>query len=224
MIAALSGLVAGLFHVLSGPDHLAAVAPLSMDGKTPAWGVGMRWGIGHCSGVVLVGALSLVFRNVLPIDLWSSWAERLVGVVLVGLGIWGIRRGLTQHVHIHRHSHGGRAHVHIHVHAPGEQGTAAERPHRHTHAAFAVGTLHGLAGSSHFLGVLPALAFSQTTHALAYLLAYGVGTIAAMTGFTGTVGWLSRVSAHGGPGVYRACLLGSSATALVVGAWWLLLN
>ncbi len=35
VVPALSGLAAGFIHVLSGPDHLAAVAPLGE--MTPSW-------------------------------------------------------------------------------------------------------------------------------------------------------------------------------------------
>ena len=33
MLTLLTGAAAGLFHVLSGPDHLAAVAPIAADEK-----------------------------------------------------------------------------------------------------------------------------------------------------------------------------------------------
>ena len=37
----------------------------------------------------------------------------------------------------------------------------AVHAHSHAGASFAMGTIHGLAGSSHLFGVLPALAFSD---------------------------------------------------------------
>ena len=116
MISVLTGFVAGLIHVLSGPDHLAAVAPLAVEGQRRAWMTGLRWGFGHASGVVLVGVLSLLLRDVLPVDLISSWSERLVGVVLIGIGLWGFRQAFTRHLHTHEHSHGGHPHVHVHLH------------------------------------------------------------------------------------------------------------
>src|SRR4029453_11586897 len=94
VIAIFSGLIAGLVHVFSGPDHLAAVAPLSVAHREQTWTTGFRWGIGHAGGVLVIGLLSLLFRELLPLDLLSSWAERLVGVMLIGIGIWGFRRAL----------------------------------------------------------------------------------------------------------------------------------
>src|SRR5512136_1769586 len=99
----LMGLAAGLIHVLSGPDHLAAVAPLALNARERHWQPGLNWGMGHTAGVLLVGLLALLLREVLPIEALSSWGERLVGVVLIGIGVWGARRaaGLTIHVHEH---------------------------------------------------------------------------------------------------------------------------
>ena len=222
MISILSGLVAGLIHVFSGPDHLAAVAPLSVRGRSRAWLTGLRWGFGHASGVILVGLLSLLLRGVLPVDLLSSWSERFVGVVLIGIGLWGLRQAFTRHVHTHEHEHDGRTHWHLHVHrAHAAHPRAEARPHAHTHAAFAVGTLHGLAGSSHFLGVLPALAFPTNGQAVAYLAAYGVGTVVAMASFASLVGLVAERFAFSGTKAYRALMSGCSGTAVVVGAYWL---
>lgn len=121
MFSFLTGLAAGLSHVVSGPDHLAALAPFSSDRARRPWLLGVRWGLGHAGGVVIVGLLSIAFRGLLPIDYFSSFAERLVGVVLIAVGIWGIRRALTPHLHEHTHRHGETVHRHIHVHAPGEE-------------------------------------------------------------------------------------------------------
>ena len=46
-----SGLLAGSMHVVSGPDHLVALAPLALHDKKRAYGVGALWGLGHGVGV-----------------------------------------------------------------------------------------------------------------------------------------------------------------------------
>ena len=222
MISVLAGFVAGLIHVLSGPDHLAAVAPLAVEGRRRAWVTGLRWGLGHASGVTLVGVLSLLLRDILPVDSIASWSERLVGVVLIGIGLWGFRQAFTRHLHTHAHSHGGHPHVHAHLHGPGTgHPEAAPAPHAHTHAAFAVGTLHGLAGSSHFLGVLPALAFPTASEAVAYLLAYGAGTVLAMASFSSVMGWVAARFSGGRTRAYRWLMCGCSLAAVVIGGFWL---
>ncbi|HYE33307.1 MAG TPA: nickel transporter, partial [Methylomirabilota bacterium] len=135
--------------------------------------------MGHSVGVLALGALSLVFREVIPIDLISSWSERIVGVVLIAIGFWGLRKAFQNRVHSHAHTHDGSTHVHIHVHDKQSSHSHGEgAPHKHDHAAFAIGVLHGSAGGAHFLGVLPALAFPTLLQATAYVASYAVGTVA----------------------------------------------
>ena len=50
----------------------------------------------------------------------------------------------------------------------------------HGHAAFAVGTLHGLAGSSHLLGIVPALALPSDARGGRLSALFGMGSVAAM--------------------------------------------
>ncbi|HMB69861.1 MAG TPA: High-affinity nickel transporter [bacterium] len=215
----LAGILAGSVHVVSGPDHLAAVAPLAVSGRRRAWAAGVRWGLGHSLGVFVVAAVALLLRDALPLESISAWSERLVGVVLIAIGLWALRSATRNHVHVHEHEHNGLRHAHVHVHTPG---TEHEEPHAHSHAhaAFGVGALHGLAGSSHLLGVLPALALPTNAAAVAYLAGYGIGSIAAMGGFALAVGRFAHRLGGDGTGLRR--LLGAAGTAAIaVGAFWI---
>jgi len=165
-----------------------------------------------------------VLRELLPLEALSSWGERLVGVVLIGIGLWGFRRALGLRVHVHAHKHDGMSHEHVHVHAGGAEHAHAPGlalPHSHTHAAFAVGVLHGLAGSSHLLGILPALAFPTRAESIAYLAAFGVATIFAMTAFAAAMGLIAGRARSGGADFYRNLLYACSAAAIFVGGVWL---
>lgn len=228
-MAALSGLVAGLLHVLAGPDHLAAVAPLAVRGHRRAWFAGVRWGIGHSAGVVLIGVLAIMFRSAIPVAGVSSLSERLVGVLLIAMGFWTVRQALRVEVHEHEHSHDGSRHGHVHFHGPGHSHPMADGPaavdahgHGHGHAALGIGILHGLAGSSHFLGVLPSLGFTRLADSIAYLAAFGVGTVLAMAGFSALLGRLAERWAGRARRGYRGLLWACSAVAFGVGGWWLL--
>jgi hypothetical protein len=214
MLTALTGALAGLFHVLAGPDHLAAVGPLAIEGRRRGWIAGWTWGIGHASGVVFVAVLALLLRGLLPpIDAISAWSERLVGAALVGLGFWALRR--SARVHPAPHVHGAAAHDHLHVQA----GPQWLRRLGHAHASFCLGVLHGVAGSSHFIGVVPALAL-PTGAALIYIAAFGVGSVAAMTAFATLAGMLgSRTPRHSL--AYRATMATASVAAIVTGTVWL---
>jgi ABC-type nickel/cobalt efflux system permease component RcnA len=227
MFAAFAGLFAGLVHVLAGPDHLAAVAPLAADRTTPQWRAGFHWGLGHTAGVVLVGLLLLAFRHVVPVEAISDYSERIVGLALVAVGIWGVRR--ARHLQVHRHDDG---HVHAHV-KPAVRQTLAPQEHAHQHvhpklhghartrASFLMGTLHGLAGSSHLFGILPALAFSTQASAISYLAGFGIGAIVAMTAFAAFVGFVAACTGRRGAAAYRTMLYACSLSAFAVGGFWL---
>jgi ABC-type nickel/cobalt efflux system permease component RcnA len=225
VLHALAGFVTGFTHVLSGPDHLAAIAPLAAANPRRGGRTGILWGAGHSGGVALVALLALVLRGLLPIDALSSWSERLVGVVLIGVGLWGLRLELWNRVHVHVHEHDGARHVHVHAHRHPHATTPAnpspETRHTHTHAAFGVGVLHGLAGSSHLLGVLPALALPALGAAVSYVVGFGAGTVAAMSLYGRCIGALAVRSALRPARTYRLLLGSCAGIAVVVGCIWL---
>lgn len=196
MFAFIAGLAAGLLHVFSGPDHLAAVAPLASDRERGQWLTGLQWGIGHTLGVLLIATLLLLLKEQLPLEAISVYSERIVGASLIMIGTWGVWRAIRQHrqPHTHCHSHAG--------------------------ASFSMGAIHGLAGSSHLFGVLPALAFPSRASSALYLAGFGVGAIVGMTAFSTAVGLLSsRMSRQHRS--YSGLLYATSAAALVVGGVWL---
>lgn len=196
MLAFLAGLSAGLVHVFSGPDHLAAVAPLASSGHRPHWKAGLQWGLGHTAGVLMIGLLLLAFRQLLPIDALSAWSERAVGLALIAVGVWGV----------HRATQVGVTRLHDHVHG---------------RASFAMGTLHGLAGSSHLFGVLPALAFASRGAGMSYLGGFGAGAVAGMTAFAALVGWATIRAERRAMILHRGLLYACSAAAVLVGGFWL---
>ena len=216
MLTLLTGAAAGLFHVLSGPDHLAAVAPLAAADRERGWFAGWTWGIGHASGVVVVACLAILLRDVLPpVDAISTWGERLVGAALIAIGFWALGRALA--IGPARHAHGRTSHDHLHVQA----GPRWIRRLGHAHASFYMGILHGVAGSSHFFGVLPALALPSREAALTYIGAFGVGTVAAMTAFAALVG-SAGVRIQAGTRTHRAMMLTAATLAFAVGGWWII--
>ena len=193
MFAFFAGLAAGLLHVFSGPDHLAAVAPLAADTERGQWKTGLQWGVGHTAGVLLIAVLLLLIRDQLPLEWISANSERLVGVALILVGAWGFRTARVRR--------GGGAKV-----------------HSHAGASFGMGMLHGLAGSSHLFGVLPALAFATRGEAVLYLAGFGAGAVVGMSAFSAVMGLLSsRLSRRHSSGLLYA----SSAAALVIGGFWL---
>jgi hypothetical protein len=216
VLIAVTGALAGLFHVLAGPDHLAAVAPLAVDRWRRGWLPGCTWGMGHTSGVVVVALIAVLLRDVLPpIDLISAWSERLVGAALIVVGLWALRR--SARIQPKPHLHGAFHHDHLHMQA----GPGWLQRLGHAHASFCFGVLHGVAGSAHFFGVIPALALPTRTAAVTYVAAFGIGTIAAMTAFAAALSLAGR-SAQPHPHLHRALLAGAAVLAIIVGGMWLM--
>src|SRR5688572_13722599 len=217
MLTVISGALAGFFHVLAGPDHLAAVAPLAVDGRRRGWIAGWTWGLGHASGVVLVALLAVLLRDALPpVDVISGWSERLVGAALILVGIWALRRSM--HLKAATHVHGPVRHDHLHV----QSGPRWIRHVGHPHASFCLGVLHGIAGSSHFLGVLPALALPTLGASLLYIGAFGAGTVGAMTAFAAAVGFGS-LRVRNGAAAQRVMMAAAATLAIVVGGVWIVI-
>ena len=123
---------------------------------------------------------------------------------------------------MHEHDHDGETHFHVHAHGRSESRVHSKKSgHVHTHAAFGIGTLHGLAGSSHFLAIIPSLAMPSTTLAVAYLALYGVGTVLAMMLFASTIQSVTARFASAA-NVYRGMMFACSMLAMTVGSAWLL--
>jgi hypothetical protein len=143
---------------------------------------------------MVIGLLLIAFRQVLPIEEISAYSERIVGVALLMVGAWGFLRARAPQPHIHP--------------APS--------------ASFAMGALHGLAGSSHLFGVLPALALPTQLAAFSYLGGFGLGAVLAMTAFSAFVGAVSVSAARRGVNAYRGVLYACSLSAFLVGGFWLI--
>ncbi|MBM3281091.1 MAG: nickel transporter, partial [Candidatus Handelsmanbacteria bacterium] len=127
MLTLFAGTAAGVLHVLTGPDHLATVGTLAVEERRRTWATGLVWGVGHTSGVWIVGVLVLVLRALLPLEQMASWSDRLASVGLIAIGLWGLYRGLARQIHTHEHEHEGKAHHHHHAHALSRAG------HSHSH-------------------------------------------------------------------------------------------
>lgn len=238
MTVIVQGLLAGAAHVLTGPDHLAGVAPLAVDRtrRIRPSVVGAVWGLGHGLGVALLGVLGQTVLTLGQVEVASVWAERLVGLVLMAIGALAIRRArrivVHEHVHVHADEPGGEPHAHLHVH--GVHDRAAQEPHGadgreagaggdvprhgHRHAAFGVGVVHGLAGAGHFWAVLPSLAMGPRDAAI-YIGSYLAVSVLVMALFGAALGRL--VTAFGTRAVPRLMTV-VGVLSIAIGAGWLL--
>lgn len=208
MIAALfAGLAVGLIHVIAGPDHLSAIAPIASVERRRVWAIGLRWGLGHSLGVVLVGMIAGLLAHVALVDPLSNTSERLVGVMLLIIGAWGMWK-LSRATNEATHDHGDNQPP---THAPVS---------RRRLAPYAIGMLHGCAGGSHLVGILLALAFPTLAGVMTYFAGFVAGSVLAMCAFAAGIGWLGTIGGAS-PRVHRTLMFVSSLASLGVGVWWL---
>ena len=71
------------------------------------------------------------------------------------------------------------------------------------------------------LGIVPALVLPSDFAAAAYLLLFGVGSVAAMGTFSSLVGWLAGARAQDRRDTQSALLALCSVLAVAVGGFWL---
>ncbi len=174
-----TGLIAGVIHVVSGADHLIAMAPSSITRPKDALKNGLSWGLGHSSGVVFLSFLAIFFKDITPLNKFSYFAEFLVGISLLVIGFIAIKKSFKFNIHSHSHHHNnGILHNHLHYH-----NNKTKQHGRHSHALASLGVLHGIAGGSHLLAVIPALAL-PIQEAFAYLASYLLGSLFIMSIFT----------------------------------------
>ncbi|NPA37207.1 MAG: hypothetical protein GXO47_10210 [Chlorobi bacterium] len=231
----LFGLFAAFLHVLAGPDHLAAVAPIALNSKLRSWMVGLSWAIGHITGMMIIGVLFIYFKEYIPVELISAHSEQLVGFMLILIGFWAFYRlwkmnRVTYHEHQHLHvDEEGNAFIHNHGHSH-EETKAHAHPHKEKSkqtywAALTIGILHGLAGVSHFLGVLPTLAFETSWQSALYLIGFSAGTIVAMVSFSMILGYVSNFAEEHRKVTISKWINGVAGfAALFVGVLWIMQN
>jgi ABC-type nickel/cobalt efflux system permease component RcnA len=195
------GFFLGMRHA-TDPDHVIAVSTIVSRQRSVARSalIGIFWGVGHTVTIFLVGAAIILFNLVIPPRVGLSM-EFSVGLMLIALGLVNVlsfQRSVssllrpsqeTQPVfHGHPHRHSDDTHSTSPPTAPGE----------HTHAPIThldrtlgrmplyqyirpllVGIVHGLAGSA-AVALLVLTTIRDPYWGVAYLLVFGIGTIAGM--------------------------------------------
>jgi ABC-type nickel/cobalt efflux system permease component RcnA len=229
MVLFLTGLAASMAHVVTGPDHLAAVTPLAIDCRKKSWVVGFSWGLGHTLGMLMIGAIFLLFRSLLRVDFISAKSDIVVGFMLVGIGTWAILRTWIRHRHSHRpHPHFHTkpylyAHIHAHSH---EEHNNHDHPHersvrQNSMAALFIGIVHGFSGFSHLVALLPSLALPTITASIIYIVAFALGTVSVMVLFAFILGFVAFQSfVRNKQAFLRWFTISGGVLAIVVGLVW----
>ena len=210
-IVILTGILAGFVHVISGADHLIAMVPSAITSPKIAARNSISWGIGHSSGVIFLAFLAIFIKDITPLNKFSNFAEFCVGISLLFVGGFAIRNSLNLNIHSHSHEHNGRAHHHLHFHSEDQK-----KHNKQSHALTGLGLLHGIAGGSHLLAVLPALAL-PLPNAFAYLISYLSGSLASMTLFTCLI---SVTTLNAGQKFIRRLIAFAGGLSFSMGLFW----
>ena len=212
--------VLGVIHAID-VDHAVAVSTFvtGRPALRSAVSYGVRWGLGHSVTVLVVGSLAVAFG--LRIDpRFDQLAEGAVGMMLIALGFFAFRSLGNLHLH-GPPAHGDHAHLHAHRRGPvaHEHGhPSPTNPVHHPRRPMLVGILHGLAGTSGALAIVPVTLMSSWQTGLGYLATFCVGVVVGMVLFAlGLAEALRRTSARSliwGRRIGVLIALGSMATGL----------
>ncbi|XP_021775354.1 uncharacterized protein LOC110739203 [Chenopodium quinoa] len=211
--SAWTGFFAGCLHTLSGPDHLAALAPLSIGRtKMESAAVGALWGCGHDAGQLIFGLLFLLLKDRLHIEIIRTWGTRVVGVTLLIIGAMGIKEASevpTPCVALEN----GECDVGVldTVETP-----LVGKKKKIGFATFATGIVHGLQPDA-LMMVLPALALPSRVAGAAFLGMFLVGTVVAMGGYTVFIGSCSEALKDRVPRITEKLTWAASLVAIGLG-------
>ncbi|EGZ07864.1 hypothetical protein PHYSODRAFT_527679 [Phytophthora sojae] len=83
-----TGLLLGVVHVLTGPDHLSALAAMTTGSSWRAFALGIRWGCGHSIGLVVMALIFFAAGQTVDLDAVGGYLNYVVGFFMIALGIW----------------------------------------------------------------------------------------------------------------------------------------
>lgn len=231
-LALFSAVVLGFRHGLDY-DHIAAISDISSVQSRPrdAMRYGLLYVSGHAATVALLGSAAVAFRITLP-PTSDRWAERMVGITLLLLGIYV----LGTFFRTSSHSHGPKTRITLLLNgilwiywrlSQVFGGSLAEAPQVFkdgygTTSTFMVGVIHGFGAETptQILLFLMAANLGGTVAGLFGLLAFIVGLLAMNTLMCASAAGLFSAS-FARPMALRALTLATSAYSIVVGTIFL---
>lgn len=230
-LALISAAILGFRHGLDY-DHIAAISDISsvQSRARDAMRYGLLYVAGHATTVAVLGSAAVAFRVVLP-PASDLWAERLVGITLLVLGLYVLGTFFRPTAH----SHGPRTRITLLINgvlwiywrlSRIFGGTRVEAPQVFkdgygSSSTFLVGLIHGL-GAETFTQVSLFLAAASLGGAagLLGLLAFIIGLVVMNTLMCASAaGLFSATIAR--PNALRALTLVTSAYSIVVGTIFL---
>jgi len=158
----LSGLGLGLIHAFDS-DHLVAVSNLSVHRPSlkKTLGYSLHWAIGHGLVLLILGLYASLLGVNIPL-LVSHWAELLVGLMLIVLGLWTLYQLYIEH-------------------SSSKHSVKYNKLSNRT--PLLVGILHGTAGSATVLALIPAIQLASPVITVSYMIFFAIGVLLSMSLF-----------------------------------------
>lgn len=212
----------GMLHALDA-DHIMAVSALASgaqqdsSGSRNGWsakkvmGFCCTWALGH-GAVLFALATLLIFAKIELPTMFIHFAEKLIGLLFIGLGGWIFWQIGKHKLSLQVHSHDTITHVHL---------AEAGKPH-HTHQSVLVGATHGLAGSAPVLALIPAMETTSRWVGLLYVGLFSLGVLIAMLIFGLFFGQLQKWIAGIGQKLFRFSRMAIATVSIAFGCYWLL--
>lgn len=192
-LALLYGAGSGALHAVTGPDHVLSLGPAALAQPRRSFEIGLRWGVGHALGTLLLGLPLLFVARLVELESLARFGDRLSALALIAMGawsFWSLRRPTA-----HGATSDGRS-------------------------PLLIGLVHGIGGAGSLMLFLPSLVTGSTGQSALFLLSFAFGSTLAMAGLTSTVARLgSRIARAAIPRAQR----GLSSLSVAVGAALLVL-
>lgn len=173
------GFFLGCLHALDA-DHLATVSALTLV-KQPfrkTFFMALRWSLGHSLTLLVLGGLTLAMKNHFQSPNLSL-AEQLVGFSMICLGAWVLYREWNNRKRCMQPS-------------PSRRNPSAT-------ILFGMGVLHGTAGYSSIMLLIPVTLSSSPLSVFGYILLFSAGMILTMSLYAlllNKILWIRNCSTH----------------------------
>jgi len=173
-----AGLVTGCLHTLVGPDHLAALTPITI-GQTKIKSVilGALWGLGHSLGQLTLGVIFILMKDKFDsfIPALNKYGGVLIGITLLIIGIIGIyESSITTNYDCKA----------IKNNSSGKNADDSEKIiSSQSFVTFMTGVVYGFNPDT-LIFLIPALALPSKTASFIYIVMFFIGTVVAMAGYT----------------------------------------
>ena len=226
-----SCLLLGLRHGFDY-DHLAAISDITAVQRNWRSGLrlGMTYALGHAFTVAVLGIAVLEMHLGLPEGL-DHWAERLIGLTLIVLGIGVVAGILRKDAHGHTHS---RVESRLAIAINGvlwmgwklrrTWNPQAPQPDRfqwmyNGKSVFVIGILHGIGAETPSQLALFFLTanLGGTSRGIMGLAAFAAGLVAMNALMTATMGGAFNASGHHHPRLYHAIAWTGAAYSCIIG-------